>query len=1170
MHNHGYYHAKKDTCGIDSNQYPFWNWVYNTVPNLVGVCIKAVLNASYFCPEPECTEPDMAIVSSWPPKIIVPLVSHECICGYDAQDRDLDGIPRYLDNCPDVYNPDQDDSEEGGEDGVGDACDNCPDVYNPDQADSEIVNGVVVGDGVGDACDNCPDVRNPSMEFDPYHELISAPIEGVDPLLGGPDLPDKLTWIAGAVDKGYAKYSRKKVNVGSSQFPIYMSVPIAKWQPDHDLDGIGDACDGPDYAPFVDRHGYTRTPDGFGYPYLQSQAWDIGTHTGGFYTPWNARYDAFVKIYHALLGDPCPPDDGRCERKRRSSEHYCGINQTQYSLDLWGEDGHCANTIESQTSQQNFGNLFYDYGFSHGTDEMSIDPVLDTSPWDMRISWATDLKQIPSDYMGETNYDGNGKRPLMELSTSIPKNTIFWNWRRDWWERGRCDENGTLPQCQGLKTPTEGLVADYNFHYTLSTGIYPVATETLPSRAYLLDGAINPDYFLSRQKYARSFRETTLPKTLNYRRTDVLGPQFTIPDIVIEYCPTCYPDTPIEAMRPVNLLWSNYAQWLLRKNAGGDYEFIATKKQAAPGGTFVFEGTDHLLYSIEQLDNEYALVVSYPGFFPEWHRIGMLEGLDQIQEVTAITQQGDRFVIIGKSGLTSPVEKIFALTATQTGTAMHVTHEVPVYTYTLTAKGDTGLDALTGKKLVTVGDAVYLLSRNETDNTTAIRKLDTASWTITAITPPVTPSARKVYNAYGAEDKLYLVGGIDVNNGTPKDLWAFDTVTDQWTKLHDNLTGDLRKLVIEPIDGKIVMVSPILEFYQTTHSTIAFDLTEETVSYPAVPVISSPDQMLALIEGYCLNETGTLLKGGTLVLGLCTPFTHPWYKSFSIGTTVYSVAGKGDRLYVGTNSTIRVYDISDPNAMVLKSTFTTNRRVYDLEVAEGDIMYAATSGGIYKFNTANPNALSQLSFYSTPYNYQYRIQLYNDKLYVGDDNGINIRNKDNFARLAYVNIGSAFDFAIANGELAMYWDSFWYSGLDIRDADTLTRKAWENPYCSTGELTTDHGAFYLSCDGYEYRFAGLPNTYLDFFELNGDMREMAENHLYNGWVYIPDGNKVKLSTNNEVPAICGNGILEPGEFCDSDSVYCEEIDDTQWNSGTAYCNSTCTGYDTGDCYWSGC
>ena len=46
-------------------------------------------------------------------------------------DSSGDGVPNILDNCPDVYNPDQTDTSG---DGVGDACDNCPDVFNPDQA----------------------------------------------------------------------------------------------------------------------------------------------------------------------------------------------------------------------------------------------------------------------------------------------------------------------------------------------------------------------------------------------------------------------------------------------------------------------------------------------------------------------------------------------------------------------------------------------------------------------------------------------------------------------------------------------------------------------------------------------------------------------------------------------------------------------------------------------------------------------------------------------------------------------------------------------------------------------------------------------------------------------------------------------------------------------------
>lgn len=85
--------------------------------------------------------------------------------GIGAGDRDGDGVPDAMDNCPDVKNPDQ-----GNEDGdrFGDACDPCPPVADNAPKDSD-------GDGVADACDPNPQTPGDRIElFEGFHHGLPS------------------------------------------------------------------------------------------------------------------------------------------------------------------------------------------------------------------------------------------------------------------------------------------------------------------------------------------------------------------------------------------------------------------------------------------------------------------------------------------------------------------------------------------------------------------------------------------------------------------------------------------------------------------------------------------------------------------------------------------------------------------------------------------------------------------------------------------------------------------------------------------------------------------------------------------------------------------------------------------------------------------------------------
>ena len=83
--------------------------------------------------------------------------------------------------------------------------------------------------------------------------------------------------------------------------------------------------------------------------------------------------------------------------------------------------------------------------------------------------------------------------------------------------------------------------------------------------------------------------------------------------------------------------------------------------------------------------------------------------------------------------------------------------------------------------------------------------------------------------------------------------------------------------------------------------------------------------------------------------------------------------------------------------------------------------------------------------------------------------------------------------------------------------------------------------------------------------VNGKKESFQRGHAFENILYLPNAKKITSSAIGIAPVpVCGNGIVETGEICDSNTVQCTTLS-SDYISGTATCNSTCSGYNQGGC-----
>ena len=259
---------------------------------------------------------------------------------------------------------------------------------------------------------------------------------------------------------------------------------------------------------------------------------------------------------------------------------------------------------------------------------------------------------------------------------------------------------------------------------------------------------------------------------------------------------------------------------------------------------------------------------------------------------------------------------------------------------------------------------------------------------------------------------------------------------------------------------------------------------------------------------YCLLNEAGVLKGGIKTdfvydgtTSGCIPFSEKVSDSFDMGEKVYSVAGKDVVAAVGFYNRVELYGMINPAYPVHLYTKTVYGPVYDM-VIYNNLLIMGVENGVSWIDLDTGAYFHKYTYGTTK-----TLRIHNNKLYVGDGQGIKVMDPVTLNILQQKNTsGDVKKLEILNGVIY----TFEWAGLKRFNVTTLASITTSSYNPSNVELRAYENDLFAASGNTILKLTFNGSTVVKT-TISGDKVELRKSHTIDEFTIFPDGNSLRLS-----------------------------------------------------------